>query len=207
MAVPKLKAEVRNEAGRRHSIRLRNEGFVPGVIYSQGKETKPIKINKNELQKMLNRYGDTGTIDVDLEGKTISVLIKEIQRHVLHNSVLHLDLQQLSDDKKVKLRVPIVIQGRENVETSTSVVEQQLMEVEIQCLPKFIPQHAIVDVSNLEYGNSILLSELDISNDENIEVLSDADEVVVSLTSTSKMEETVEKEVPIYESDKSILDE
>lgn len=207
MAIPKLKAEIRTKAGRRNSIRLRNEGFIPGVIYSQGEETKQIKFSRKEVQKMLSNYGETGTIDVELEGNTVPVLIKEIQKHVILDSVLHLDLQQLSEDKKVKLRVPVVIQGREKVETSSSVVEQQLMEIEIQCFPKYIPQHAVVDVSNLEHGNSITLSELDIAKDENIEVLSDINEVIVSLTASSKAEEVEEKTVPIYESEKSILEE
>ena len=207
MATPKLKAEIRNGAGRRSSIKLRNEGFIPGVIYGQNKETKPIKINKLELQKLLNRYGSTGAINVEFEGNIVPVLIKEIQRDIIKDYVLHLDLQQLSEDKKVKLRVPIVIQGRERVETATSVVEQQLMEMELQCLPKYILQSVPVDVSKLSFGKSVTVNDLDIAKNENFEILTELNEVVVSLTAASKDEEIVtEKAVPIYESKKSILD-
>ncbi|MGF7058450.1 50S ribosomal protein L25 [Brassicibacter mesophilus] len=207
MAVPKLKAEIRNSAGSRNSIKLRNEGFIPGVLYGHNKETKPIKVNKNELQKVLIKYGSTGTINVELEDNTVPVLIKEIQRHVIKDSVLHLDLQQLSEDKKVKLRVPIVIQGREKVERSTGIVEQQLMEMEIQCLPKYITQAVTVDVSKLKFGEIVTINDLDIAKDENYEVLTELSEVIVSMTAASKEEEPVEERtVPIYESTKSILD-
>jgi len=207
MAIPKLKAEIRSSAGSRNSIKLRNEGFIPGVLYGHKKETKPIKVNKLELQKLLNRYGNTGTINLEIENNIVPVLIKEIQKHIIKDNVLHLDLQQLSEDKKVKLRVPIIIQGREKVETSTSVIEQQLMEVELQCLPKYIPQSIVVDVSELKFGEIVTVNDLDIAKDENYEILTELNEVVASLTASSKSEEPVEeKTVPIYESTKSILD-
>lgn len=210
MAVPKIKAEIRNNnAGRRNCNRLRASGYVPGVVYGQGEDTKAIKLEKQELDRILSKYGSTGTIELELEGELVPVLIKEVQRHPIKDIVLHTDFQKLSADKKVRLRIPVAIQGREFVETRTSgVVEQQLMEVELQCLPKYIPQHIIVDVSNLEFGDVIKLSDLDISKDENYEIFTDIDELIVSLTASTKHEEeTEEKEVPIYESEKSILDD
>ncbi|SCG81726.1 50S ribosomal protein L25 General stress protein CTC [Proteiniborus sp. DW1] len=203
----KLKAEVRNGAGKRESTKLRNSGYVPGVVYAQGEETKSIKLENRMLNRVLNKYGSTGTVELEIAGELVPVLIKEVQRDPIKETVLHADFQKLSADRKVRLRIPVAIQGREFCETRTSgVVEQQLMEIELQCLPKFIPQYVTVDVTNLEFGDVIKVSDLDIAKDENYEIFSELDEIVVSLTASSKHEEVEEKEVPIYESDKSILD-
>ncbi len=208
MAVPKLKAEIRSNVGRRNCNKLRTSGYVPGVIYGNGEDTKAIKLETQELNRILNKHGSTGTIEIELQGEAVTVLIKEVQRHPIKDVVLHTDFQKLSADKKVRLRIPVVIQGRESVEVATSgVIEQQLMEVELQCLPKYIPQYIAVDVSNLNFGDVIKLSDLDIAKDENYELFTDLDELIVSLTASSKHEELEEKAVPIYESEKSILDE
>ncbi|WP_352420345.1 50S ribosomal protein L25 [Proteiniborus sp.] len=208
MVAPKLKAEVRNNAGRRNCNKLRASGYVPGVIYGHGEDTKAIKLDKQELNKILSKHGSTGTIELEIASELVPVLIKEVQRDPIKDFVLHADFQKLSADKKVRVRIPIAIQGRELVETRTSgVVEQQLMEVELQCLPRYIPQYITVDASNLEFGDIIKLSDLDIAKDENYEIFTELDEVIVSLTASSKHEEVEEKEVPIYESEKSILDD
>lgn len=204
----KLKAEVRNNAGRRNCSKLRASGYVPGVVYSQGEETQSIKLEDRMLNRVLNKYGSSGTLDLEIAGEIVPVLIKEVQRHPTKDIVLHADFQKLSADRKVRLRIPVAIQGRESVETRTSgVIEQQLMEVELQCLPKFIPQYISVDVSNLEFGDVIKVSDLDIAKDENYELFTELNELIVSLTASSKHEEVEEKEVPIYESDKSILEQ
>lgn len=204
----KLRAEVReNDIGRRKCSKLRASGYVPGVLYGHGEETKPIKLEDRILNKVLNRYGSTRTFELEIAGELVPVLIKEVQKDPIKDVVLHADFQKLSEDKKVRLRIPVAIQGRELAESRTSgVVEQQLMEIELQCLPKFLPQYITVDVSNLEFGDVIKVSDLDVAKDENYEIFTDLDEIVVSLTASSKVEEEEERKVPIYESDKSILD-
>jgi large subunit ribosomal protein L25 len=189
MATRMIKAELRDSENRKDAGKLRNEGYVPGVVYSQGKETKSIKVNKIELQRFLSRYGSTGAIDVELDGDTISVLIKETQKDPIKGDVLHLDLQQLSADTKIKLRVPVIIQGREKAETTDTVLQQQLMEIELQCLPKYIPQSIQVDVSELKLGENITIGDLDIAKDANYEILTDLGEVITSLTAAQVEEE------------------
>ncbi|NLC42655.1 MAG: 50S ribosomal protein L25 [Clostridiales bacterium] len=194
MATPMIKAELRDSVNRKNAGKLRNEGYVPGVIYSQGKETKSIKIDKIELQRFLSRHGSTGAIDVELEGTTVPVLIKETQKDAIKGDVLHLDMQQLSADTKIKLRVPVVIQGREIAETVDTVLQQQLMEIELQCLPMYIPQSVQVDVSELKFGENITIGDLDIAKDENIEILSDLGDVIASLTAAHVEEEEEDAE-------------
>jgi len=207
MESPKLKAEIRDDWGRRNSKKLRNQGFIPGVIYGHSKETKSVKVNRLELQKLFNRYGNARTINLELEGQTVPVIIREVQNHIIKENLLHIDFQQLSENEKIRVCIPVILSGREKVEASTTVVQQQIMELELQCLPKYIPQSVVVNVSGLELGHSIKVNDLDIANNENIEILDDITGIVVSLIASSKSEEPVEQDsIPIYESDKSILD-
>ena len=194
MTTPMLKAELRNSEDIRKASRIRNEGFVPGVIYSSGEETKSVKLDGNDLHRYLNKFGSTGTVDVELEGKAVPVLIKEIQRHATKGNVMHLDLQRLSEDTIVKLRVPVTILGRELVETKEAVIRQQLMDIELQCLPKYIPQVIQVDVSGLKIGDSITVNDLDFAKDENYEILTNLDEQIASLATTLKVDKDTEDE-------------
>lgn len=206
MGVPKLRVDLRNNSGKNYSIKLRKHNLVPGVMYGRKKETKLLKVNKFDLQKFVNKYGYSSSLNLEVDGKTIPAIIKEIQVDTLKNEILHVDFQQLAAGEKVKLSIPIILVGKEKISDNTAIIQQQLDELEIQCLPQDIPQSVSLDVSNLSFGESLKVGDLDIVNDEKIEVLNDLNETVALLTTSNKAEETDEEEVPIYESEKSILE-
>lgn len=209
MAIPKLNVMTRESNGKKSSHNLRKEGFVPGVIYGHNKETKSIKMDGQLLQKLLDRYGASGTVNLELDGKIKPTIIKEVQRGIVKSGVVHIDFQELSAGEKIKMTVHITLVGKEKVESSSTIIQQQLSELDIQCLPKDIPQGITVDVSQLEIGNSLTVADIDIFKDANIEVLNDETEVVTSLTSVNNKPEQEEEEdsLPIYESETSILDQ
>ncbi len=207
MATPKLKADIREESGKTNSKKLRNEGLVPGVLYGHNKETREVQIKTNELQKVLSQYGYGTMVSLEIKDNIIPAIIKEVQNDIVTNNLLHIDLQQLSENEKVKLSVPIVLKGKRDVEDSSTIVQQQLMELEIQCLPKYIPNSITVDAIKVKSGDALTVGDLDIIKDENIEVLNETEEVIASLTSNTTMDEEVEEsEENFYESDKSVLD-
>ncbi|WP_425446844.1 50S ribosomal protein L25 [Dethiothermospora halolimnae] len=206
MPISKLKVQLRNSGGKSASNKLRKEGFIPAVVYGHNKETKSIKIDESMMEKLLNKYGQRGTVNMELDGEVVPVIIKDIQRHTIKDNLLHIDFQQLSDNEKIKIQVPIYLAGKEKVKSSKTILQQQLMELDIQCLPKYIPQSFELDVSNLKYGEALLVEDMDVLNDENIDVLNELSEVVVSLTSTTSDEISEDTDEPIYESDKSILE-
>ncbi len=163
------------------------------------------RLKEIELSKVLNKFGSGSTINLNLNGEVIPAIIKEVQKDIIKDNLLHIDFQQLSEDEEIKVFVPVVLVGKGKVENSTTIIQQQIMELEIRCLPKYIPSSIEVDVSNLKFGDSITVGDLNLG--ENIEILHDEDEVIASLTANSKYEELEEdKDVPIYESNKSILD-
>lgn len=205
MSKVKLTALPRNTAGRLQAIKLRNEGFIPGVMYGTNKETQSIKINGRDLKRYLSSHGQSGATSIELDGQIVPVIIKEVQRDIIKEDILHIDLQQLSDDQKIRIQVPVILTGKEKIDNS-SVIEQQLIELDVQCLPKHIPQSITVDISDLDVGEYVTIGDLAIASDENVEVLGELSQIVASLAAATRDVEPEETIAPIYESTRSILD-
>ncbi len=206
MATPKLKVDLREKTGTKNSNKLRKEGLVPGVLYGHNKNTKEIQVKEIDLDKIISRYGSGTMVNADLNGEVVPALIKDVQKSIIKNGILHVDLQQLSENETVKLSVPIILENKESVESSTAIVQQQLMEVDIQCLPKHIPNSINVDAKRIEEGKPLTVADLKFMKDENIEVLSDEGEIIALFTSASTMVEDEGDEIEI-ESEGSILEE
>lgn len=205
MATPKITVKTREHCGRIESKHARQHGLVPAVIYGHGKETKSVVIPEKEIARIVNRHGETTMINIEFEGRLIPSIIKEVQRGVLDEKYLHVDLQELSENEEVKLHIPLIFENQKAVETSDTVVEHQMVELDISCLPKYIPHHVSVDASRLAKNHIMKVSDLDIFNDDHINILNDSDQIVATLNHSQKMDHEEETTLPIYESEKSIL--
>jgi len=205
MGIPILKAELRNINLKVKPKNLRKRGFIPGVLYGHNKDTKELQLKTKELQKIISNYGFGTMINVEIEDKKYQAIIKEVQKQTVTHNILHVDLQQLSNDEKIKLTLPLILEGRERVEDSKTVVEQQLKEINIQCFPKYIPGSIVVNANVLRDNNVLKVKDLEISKNENIEVLNDLEDLVATLTRATKEEVIEEDNRPIYEISKSIL--
>lgn len=201
MAEVKMAAELRNEMGKNRSRQLRNNGYIPGILYGKGMETQPVKVKESEFRRVLRTYGSSSLMDLELDDKVIPVIIKEIQEHPIKNQYLHVDFQKLRMDETVKLTVPITIVGRENVEKGHIILVQQIDEINIECLPTNIPQSVEADVSNIDFNTPLLIEDLDIAKDENITILDDLKDPIAVLTEVSEEEEEEEldEEMPEVE--------
>ncbi|MCT4605509.1 MAG: 50S ribosomal protein L25 [Marinisporobacter sp.] len=194
MGMPLLKVKEREGTKKKALKKMRREGFVPAVVYGNSKKTQEIKLNKQELDKILNRYGVGSSVQLDLGGKLRLTIIKDIQRHITKLHVLHIDLQELDENKKVKVKLPIHLINKSAVESATAVIQQQMTELEIHTLPKYLPQSIEVDVANMEFGEPLTVKDLLIFNDEYIEVLNDEDEIIALLAASTKIEEKEEED-------------
>ncbi len=206
MAAIKLQVEARTVLGKNEANRLRRADMIPGVLYSKGEETRHIKVSKKALQKVYRTAGTASLIDLELDGQTIPAIIKELQIHPVKNQYMHVDFQKVKMDEPVKITVPIVLVGKENIRIQPSVLMQQLDEIEIECLPKYIPEAATADVSNINFNTPIYVSDLNVYKDENITVLREPDELVANLIMPTEQEETEEEvdagDVPLVSKDK-----
>ena len=159
-----IEAEPRADKGKGASRRLRRTGRIPAILYGAGKEPENISLDHNKIYHDLEDEGFYSHIlTVNLAGKKQKVIVRDLQRHPAKPVVLHMDFLRVSDDQAVNMHVPLHFMGEDvcpGVKQEGGQVSHHMIEVEITCLPKDIPEFIEVDVSELKIGDSVLLSEL-----------------------------------------------
>lgn len=190
-----LQAEVRDSKGGKENVRqLRRLGFTPGVLYQDG-ESIPVKVPTKDLRNFTKRYGENAILKLSLEKEKKNVFIKELQRDIVKQNIIHCDFQPVYMDEVMQVPVPIHLSGEQSVESKGGVIQRQLTEVEVEALPQDIPQFIEIDISNLDVGDSMKVS--DIEHSSSIKILSNSDENIFSITmpkSEEEIEETEETE-------------
>ena len=133
-----VSAKARTELGSRANKRLRDAGFVPGVIYGHKEAVIPVTLPKKELTGHLGQGAHLFDLALD-DGKSQKVLVKEVQFDHLGMEVIHVDFARVSLDEKVTLTVPLELKGTPKGEEDGGVLQQVVMELEIECLVTDIP--------------------------------------------------------------------
>ena len=159
-----IKAETRKGQGTGASRRLRRAEKVPGIIYGGGKDATVIELDHNNLYHKLKLEAFHASIlDMELEGKTESVLLRDVQMHAWKQIVLHVDFQRVAADKKIHMKVPLHFINADiapGVKVSSGIVSHIINELLISCLPKDLPEFIEVDLKDLAAGHSLHLSNL-----------------------------------------------
>lgn len=199
MAEIKMHIEKREKIGTNKVNKLRANDTIPAVLYSKGEETQHVSVSKAEFIKVYRIAGTTSLLTLELDGEKIPAIIKEVQRHPVKDEYLHIDLQKLNMNEKIKLTIPVVLLNRDSIRIQPSVLVQQLDEVEVECLPTHIPSTADVDVQDLDFETTIFVKDLDVAKMDDITVLNDLEEVVCSLTEPAAYEEDDEDAEEITE--------
>ena len=181
-----LSVEVREQTGKGMGRRLRAAGRIPAILYGRSCESVPLSLDPRLLEKLLatSDAGLNTLIDLavagrsDLAGKV--VLVKELQRHPVRGSLLHADFYEVDLTKTIEVSVRIHVVGTAaGVALDGGILDQALRELEIECLPRAIPDQIDMDVSALMIGESIHVRELVLP--EGVKLLSDPDLSVVSV--------------------------
>lgn len=174
MADNVLSAEPRDGVGKGVNRKLRVAGRIPGVVYGKRREPQSIHLDPDALEKLLRGSGAglNTLIDLSVNGRTDTVLVKELQRHPVRGAFWHVDFYQVDLTQKITVSVPIHFVGKARGVEFGGILDHPLRELEVECLPRAIPEFVEVDVSNLEIGDSIHVSELRLP--EGVEVMTDA---------------------------------
>lgn len=184
-----LNAEAREIDGKSSSRKLRNAGSVPAVIY--GGETDPIKVSilEKDITKASEVPGFTTQIlKITVSGEEQSVIVKELQRHPATQRVLHADLQRVNPDTKISITVPVRFINEDiciGVKTHGGAIARLINNIDISCLASNLPEYLEVDIAELDVGDSIFLSGLNLPDGVEIPSLAlgeDRDQAVVSVT-------------------------
>jgi large subunit ribosomal protein L25 len=167
---------------------MRMTGRVPAVIYGRGRDPESLSVSSSELDKLLAGHSSASTvIDLDLGGKTSTVLIRDMQRHPVRRVITHVDFYEIRAGETITLDVPIDLQGiPSGVRNSGGTLDQVLREVSIVVLPRDIPERIPLNVDHLEIGGSLHVSDLEIKN---AKILSDLKATICSVIAPRVEEE------------------
>ena len=190
-----LEIQPREEIGKSKVKDLREKGFIPAVIYAEGKKSQPIKVSHRQLWQLIHQHRlESIVINLkmqdDKKQKGRSCLIKEIQHDPVKGDIIHVDFNEISLTKVIKVNVPVVAKGEPiGVRQEGGSLEHILWEIEVECLPTDIPRDIEVDVSLLNIGDAIHIK--DITFPSNIKVLNAPEAIVFSVTAPIKEEVAV----------------
>ncbi len=159
-----INAVKRDVKGTGASRRARRAGNVPGVVYGSGKDAVNLEMNHKELFLQFRHEAFHASIlDLILDGKKESVLLRDYQMHPVRNTIQHIDFQRVSATEKIHVKVPFHYINADiapGVKLGGGIVAHILTEAEVSCLPKDLPEFVEVDLAGLEMGNSVHLSQI-----------------------------------------------
>lgn len=187
-----LEIQPREELGKNKVKDLREKGFIPAVIYAEGKKSQALKVSHRKLWQLIHQHRLESTvinlkIQDDKKQKNRPCLIKEIQYDPVKGDIIHVDFNEVSLTKTIKVNVPVTAKGEPiGVKQEGGSLEHILWEVEVECLPTDIPKDIEVDVSLLKIGDDIHIK--DITFPSQIKVLNAPEAMVFSVTAPLKEE-------------------
>ena len=187
-----LEVTSREGVGKGFARRVRMNGNIPAIIY--GPQTKPIsvQVNHRQFQSAWKTAGGSSAIyNLDLDGKTKKVLIRELQRDPVTSEIVHVDFHAISMTKPIHLSVPIRLIGVPvGVKTDGGIMQTTMREFKISCLPTDIPEHIDIDVESLHIGESIHVKDIKI---EKAEILDEEQRTIVVISAPTVMKSTEEE--------------
>jgi large subunit ribosomal protein L25 len=184
-----LQASIRQDSGKGVARTLRREGKTPAVIYGRGRDSEALVIDAAVLSRLISHITSSTPVEVTIEDREpVRALVREVQRNPIRpEDILHIDLYEIHAGETIHLSVPLHLEGiPEGVRNFGGVLDQAMRELEIKVLPKNIPERIDVDVSALEIGQAIYVSDLDVPN---AEIMADPSIAVCSVIAPRAVEE------------------
>jgi large subunit ribosomal protein L25 len=163
MQTKSLTVAFRDGQGKGAARKLRAGGKIPGIVYGVGQAARAVALDRKSFELLVRSGAHHGLLDLNFEsgGEPVKALVREIQVHPVSREFVHVDLQRISMKEKVRVEVPIVLLGKpEGVKTQGGILEHNLRNIEVECLPTDIPPQIEIDVSELVVGKAIHVSEL-----------------------------------------------
>lgn len=196
MEKTKLKVALRNETGKEANRKFRKEGMVPGVLYSpHDKSNLLLKIKREELTKLLTD-NKRGLINLEIDdGKKKSkrlAMVKDFQYNSLKKQLVHIDFYGVTLKEKLTMRINVELFGESIGVEEGGILEFDLREIEVECLPSDVPSSFKLDISDLKIGDHLSVKDIEIP--EGVKMLTESDKLIVSVSHPTKQEVEAEEE-------------
>lgn len=190
-----LKAELREKTGSSASRKARNEGKIPVSLYGKTLEATSLLVNRRDFEALLKAEGTNAVFDLDYNGGTQKVWLKDYERAALKDVVYSVDLEAISADQTLTVEVPLYLVNEEEVEEGIVEIIENLITVETK--PDSIPQSFEVDVKGLEIGDTLTVADLTVP--EGVEVTMESDLTIVSVSVPTEEAEEVDPDAEAAE--------
>jgi large subunit ribosomal protein L25 len=191
-----LEVKERERRGSRDARRLRRDGMIPGVLYGRGHKPHPIFVEERELRRVLTgSAGLHAILDVVLDGQKSAhaSILKDYQVDPLRGKIEHFDLQEVRLDQPIQTAVVVELVGESAGTKAGGVLSQVSREIRVEALPLEVPERLELDVSAMEIGDTLRLSDL--PTREGVTYLDDPETVLATVTVPTKVEEPEPEEV------------
>ena len=181
-----IKAEIRKEVGKNAAGRLRRQGLVPAILYGGKGASQPLTLKKKDILEILkSQTGENTIFRVTIDSEEKDVMLKDIQINPVTDELTHVDLIEISMDKPVRVSVPVELVGEPvGVKVEGGVADFLLRELEVECLPREIPEAIKIDISNLHIHQSFKVQNLDLP--AGVKVYADPNAAMVVISSVAE---------------------
>jgi large subunit ribosomal protein L25 len=180
----RLKCEYREERGKNENRRLRKSGYIPAVIYGKNHETLPIKMKLSDYLKFRHATKNKKILELDYfdkdgQNEEKAVIVKDFSMEPVKKEVMHFDFYEFNKGENIHYKVPVHIKGQAEGVKQGGVLQHNIDEIEIECLPKYAIDFIEIDVTPLGFHDTIRIKDLGVG--ENVKLLEDAERVVVTV--------------------------
>jgi large subunit ribosomal protein L25 len=159
--------------------RLRRSGKIPAIIYGH-QQSAAVFVDESEFNKKFHTVSENTLINITTEDNSYEVLVRDYQEDTLSGRILHIDFYEIEQGKLLSTNIPIHLEGSAPGVKEGGILDHRLHEVEVECLPKDIPEYFMVDISGLVTGEVIHVSDLEVP--EGVKILNNEDQAIVAIT-------------------------
>lgn len=192
-----LRAEKRTDTGKGAARQMRAGGRIPAIVYGQGDEALSVSLDAHEADLLFHRISVDNTIvniEVDGEKEPIATLIREVQTHPFKAHILHVDFYRIQEGVELEVEIPVHTEGIPiGVKDGGGVLQLVIHDLPVACIPSKIPDHILIDVTGLEVGDALHISDIDLP--EGVRVLLEEERTIVTVNlPRQEIEEDEEEE-------------
>lgn len=175
-----LNLNKRDESIPNNAKKLRREGKVPGILYGKKINEFMFEVGELELCREISKNGEHGVISFDLNGKDYQGLIKDVQRDPVTHKIIHLDLEELDENKKIISNVPIYYEGEGHLNKKGMVLQKEKDSVKIECTANNLPKNIKINVNNSNNGYVYRAGDIEVAPE--LSIIDDLNTVIASVT-------------------------
>lgn len=191
----KLQAQKRDDTGKGVARKLRAAGRVPGVLYGHGLVPVPLSVDSREMFHVLHGgAGGNALVELVVEGTDHLAMAREIQRDHIHNTLIHVDFLAVSRTEKITVNVPVIEIGEAAGVKEGGVVEHHLREISAECFPQDVPEHIEIDISRVELGGMVHVSDL--VAPRGVTILTNPEDALLSIITPAALRVEADLSVP-----------